>query len=41
MGWKVIDLYIKLVQAAILTTILVILWVGLYVFVRGVEIVLD
>jgi hypothetical protein len=37
----VIDLYIKLVQAAILTTVLIILWVGLYVFVRGVEIVLD
>lgn len=36
-----LDLYTKLVNAAILTTILIILWVGLYVFVRGVEIVLD
>lgn len=36
-----LDLYTKIITAAILTTVLIILWVGLYVFVRGVEIVLD
>lgn len=36
-----LDLYTKIITSAILTTVLIILWVGLYVFVRGVEIVLD